>query len=62
MVTIDHKLENGDIIEIVTNPNSAGPSIGLAENSKEQFCEKQNKTVAQERKQKPTLLIKAKTL
>ncbi|MFQ7011156.1 MAG: hypothetical protein ACLRTA_01030 [Clostridia bacterium] len=23
MVTIDHKLENGDIIEIVTNPNSA---------------------------------------
>lgn len=27
MVTIDHKLENGDIVDIVTNPNSAGPSI-----------------------------------
>ena len=27
MVTIDHVLENGDIIEIVTNPNSVGPSI-----------------------------------
>ena len=27
MVTIDHKLENGDIVEILTNPNSGGPSI-----------------------------------
>lgn len=27
MVTIDHKLENGNIIEIVTSPNAAGPSI-----------------------------------
>ncbi|MGI6204717.1 MAG: RelA/SpoT family protein [Anaerovoracaceae bacterium] len=27
MVTIDHKLENGDIVEILTNPNSSGPSI-----------------------------------
>lgn len=27
MVTIDHPLENGDIIEIVTNPNSVGPSV-----------------------------------
>ncbi len=27
MVTIDHKLENGDIIEIVTSANSSGPSI-----------------------------------
>ena len=27
MVTIDHPLENGDIVEIVTNPNAVGPSI-----------------------------------
>ncbi|MBP3384787.1 MAG: bifunctional (p)ppGpp synthetase/guanosine-3',5'-bis(diphosphate) 3'-pyrophosphohydrolase, partial [Firmicutes bacterium] len=26
MVTIDHKLENGNIIEIVTSPNAPGPS------------------------------------
>ncbi|MCQ2545308.1 MAG: bifunctional (p)ppGpp synthetase/guanosine-3',5'-bis(diphosphate) 3'-pyrophosphohydrolase [Clostridia bacterium] len=27
MVTIDHELENGNIIEIITSPNAAGPSI-----------------------------------
>ena len=27
MVTIDHKLNNGDIVEIVTSANSSGPSI-----------------------------------
>ena len=27
MVTIDHELENGNIIEIVTSANAAGPSI-----------------------------------
>ena len=27
MVTIDHKLENGDIVDIVTSANSSGPSI-----------------------------------
>ncbi len=27
MVPIDHTLKNGDIIDIVTNPNSGGPSI-----------------------------------
>ena len=27
MVTIDHKLNNGDIVEIITSANSSGPSI-----------------------------------
>ena len=27
MVTIDHELHNGDIVEIVTNANSSGPSV-----------------------------------
>ena len=27
MVPIDHKLENGNIIEIITSPNASGPSI-----------------------------------
>lgn len=27
MVTIDHRLSNGDIVEIVTSPNASGPSI-----------------------------------
>lgn len=27
MVTIDHKLNNGDIVEIVTSANSAGPTV-----------------------------------
>lgn len=27
MVQIDHTLKNGDVIEIITNPNSKGPSI-----------------------------------
>lgn len=27
MVTIDHRLENGDIIEIITSANASGPSI-----------------------------------
>ena len=52
MVTIDHKLENGDIIEIVTNPNSAGPSIdwlriaksSSARNKIRQWLKKENKT------------------
>lgn len=52
MVTIDHKLENGDIIEIVTNPNSAGPSIdwlriaksSSARNKIRQWLKKESKT------------------
>ena len=27
MVTIDHPLENGNIVEIITSANSSGPSI-----------------------------------
>lgn len=52
MVTIDHKLENGNIIEIVTSPNAAGPSIdwlkiaksSSARNKIRQWLKKQDKT------------------
>jgi len=52
MVTIDHKLENGNIIEIVTSPNAAGPSIDwlkIARSSSartkiRQWLKKENKT------------------
>ena len=51
MVTIDHVLENGDIIEIVTNSNSVGPSIDWlkiakssgARNKIRQWLKKENK-------------------
>ncbi|MDO4393283.1 MAG: bifunctional (p)ppGpp synthetase/guanosine-3',5'-bis(diphosphate) 3'-pyrophosphohydrolase [Bacillota bacterium] len=51
MVTIDHVLNNGDIIEIVTNPNSVGPSIDWlkiakssgARNKIRQWLKKENK-------------------
>lgn len=52
MVTIDHTLENGNIIEIVTSPNAAGPSIdwlkiaksSSARNKIRQWLKKENKT------------------
>jgi len=52
MVTIDHILENGDIIEIVTSPNAAGPSIdwlkiaksSSARNKIRQWLKKETKT------------------
>ena len=54
MVTIDHPLENGDIVEIVTNPNAVGPSIdwlkiaksSSARNKIRQWLKKANKTDA----------------
>lgn len=54
MVTIDHPLENGDIVEIVTNPNAVGPSIdwlkiaksSSARNKIRQWLKKENKTDA----------------
>ena len=54
MVTIDHPLENGDIVEIVTIPNAAGPSIdwlkiaksSSARNKIRQWLKKENKTDA----------------
>lgn len=54
MVTIDHKLENGDIVEIVTSPNAAGPSIdwlkiaksSSARNKIRQWLKKENKSDA----------------
>lgn len=52
MVTIDHTLENGDIIEIVTSANSSGPSIdwlkivksSTARTKIRQWLKKENKT------------------
>ena len=52
MVTIDHRLENGNIIEIVTSPNAAGLSIdwlkiaksSSARNKIRQWLKKENKT------------------
>ncbi len=52
MMTIDHKLENGDIIEIVTSSNSSGPSIdwlkivksSTARTKIRQWLKKENKT------------------
>jgi len=51
MVTIDHELENGNIIEIVTSSNAAGPSIdwlkiaksSSARNKIRQWLKKENK-------------------
>ncbi len=52
MVTIDHQLENGNIVEIVTSPNAAGPSIdwlkiaksSSARNKIRQWLKKENKS------------------
>ena len=52
MVTIDHRLENGNIIEIGTSPNAAGPSIdwlkiaksSSARNKIRQWLKKQDKS------------------
>ena len=52
MVTIDYTLQNGNIIEIVTSPNAAGPSIdwlkiaksSSARNKIRQWLKKENKT------------------
>ncbi len=54
MVTIDHPLENGNIIEIVTSPNAAGPSIdwlkiaksSSARNKIRQWLKRENKNDA----------------
>ncbi len=52
MVTIDHVLENGNIVEIITSPNSKGPSIDWlkiaksrnAKNKIRQWLKKENKS------------------
>ena len=50
IVTINHTLQNGDIVEILTNPNSSGPEYRLAQNCQEQYGKNQDKTVPQKRK------------
>ncbi|MEG0829004.1 MAG: bifunctional (p)ppGpp synthetase/guanosine-3',5'-bis(diphosphate) 3'-pyrophosphohydrolase [Anaerovoracaceae bacterium] len=52
MVTIDHTLENGNIIEIITSSNAAGPSVdwlkiaksSTARNKIRQWLKKENKS------------------
>ena len=52
MVTIDHQLNNGDIVEIITSSNSSGPSIDWlkmvksshARNKIRQWLKKENKS------------------
>lgn len=52
MVTIDHTLQNGDIVEIVTSANAAGPSVDWlkiaktsnARNKIRQWLKKENKS------------------
>ena len=57
MVTIDHKLENGNIVEIVTSPNAPGPSTdwlnivksNTARSKIRQWLKKENKNDAVEK-------------
>ena len=54
MVTIDHRLENGDIIEIITSSNASGPSVdwlkiaksSSARNKIRQWLKKENRNDA----------------
>ena len=56
IVTYDHVLQNGDIVEIRTSKNAPGPQQGLAQLCKERLCTHQDKTVFKKERREENII------